>query len=72
MAASDCIIAEVSSKEIGEGIEIGFFEARNKPISYLRQATADMSNTVEGLAALSIMYYDTPDAIRQLSKSILS
>jgi len=43
--SSDMVIAEVSDKAIGVGIEIGYAVAVQKPLIYLRNALAEHSTT---------------------------
>lgn len=72
---ADVLIAEVSEKVIGVGIEIGYAAALGKPIIYLRKSDAPFSTTVGGLATIAIVY-DNPqdledkliDALHSLDK----
>lgn len=61
--AADFLIAEVSEKAIGVGIEVGMAAALNKPIVYLRHTGAEASTTVGGLATYSIVY-ENPDDLK--------
>ena len=65
--ASDLIIAEVSEKAIGVGIEIGYAVARQKIIVYLRSVHAEHSTTTAGSADYSILY----ENIRELSEKLI-
>lgn len=56
ISGSDLLIAEVSEKAIGVGIEIGYAAALGKPIIYLRHARAEHSTTAAGTAGYSVMY----------------
>ncbi len=67
MELSDCIIAEVSTKEIGVGLEIGFFAAKQKPIVYIYKEGSDFSTTVNGVADKTIVYKSVEDVRRQLN-----
>ena len=58
LRASDFVIAEVSHKAIGVGIEIGYAVAINKPILYLRRESAEYSTTVGGVATHALVYAD--------------
>lgn len=50
------LIAEVSDKAIGVGIEVGYAKAKGKPVVYLRKATAEHSATTSGISDYSIVY----------------
>ena len=70
----DFLIAEVSDKAIGVGVEVGYAKAKNKPIIYLRHSTAEHSTTISGVSDYSIFYNDINDLKGRLStilKSIL-
>lgn len=56
ISGSDLLIAEVSEKAIGVGIEIGYAAALGKPIIYLRHAQAEHSTTAAGTAGYSVIY----------------
>jgi nucleoside 2-deoxyribosyltransferase len=58
---SDLLIAEVSDKGIGVGIEVGYAKAKGKPVIYARQKTADHSTTVSGISDYQIVYDDADD-----------
>lgn len=58
---SDLLIAEVTHKAVGVGIEIGYAVARDLPIIYLRHHDAEYSTTVGGVATHSIFYTDADD-----------
>jgi nucleoside 2-deoxyribosyltransferase len=64
----DVLIAEVSHKAIGIGIEIGYAIALEKPVLYVRKSTAEYSTTVGGVATAAIVYDDVDDLARQLSE----
>jgi nucleoside 2-deoxyribosyltransferase len=68
---SDLLVAEVSHKAIGVGIEIGYAAALDKPILYLRQASAEPSTTVGGLASVSIVYDHVDDLRDKLTDVLL-
>ncbi len=70
----DILIAEVSYKGIGIGIEAGYAKAKNKPVIYVRQHSSEHSTTVSGISDYKIIYGDAMDLRRQLVKilSILS
>jgi nucleoside 2-deoxyribosyltransferase len=56
ISGSDLLIAEVSEKAIGVGIEIGYAAALGKPVIYLRQARSEHSTTAAGTAGYSLIY----------------
>jgi nucleoside 2-deoxyribosyltransferase len=56
--SSDLLIAEVSEKAIGVGIEMGYAFAKNKPIIYLRNENAEHSTTAAGSAQYLLVYKD--------------
>ena len=63
--AADLLIAEVSVKAIGVGIEVGYAAALNKPILALRGELTEHSTTVSGTATVSLTYVDG-EALRQV------
>ena len=67
---SDFLIAEVSDKAIGVGIEIGYAAALNKPVIYLRNELAEHSTTAAG-SSDHLIIYKTPDDLEQKLKLIL-
>mgnify|MGYP005847834119 CR=1 FL=1 len=68
--AADLLIAEVTHKAIGVGVEVGMAAALGKPIVYVRHASAEPSTTVGGLAAAHIIYRDAADLRAQLSATL--
>lgn len=56
IADADLLIAEVSEKAIGVGIEIGYAAALQKPVICLRHAGAEHSTTASGTATHSLTY----------------
>ncbi len=71
IVSSDLLIAEVSEKAIGAGIEIGYAAALNKPILYLRNNNAEHSTTASGSAGYSLMYHDLQDLTQKLKTTLL-
>lgn len=61
------LIAEVTHKAIGVGIEIGFATALGIPIVYLRQSDAEYSMTVGGVASYCLVYHQAKDLAEQLT-----
>lgn len=64
---SDLLIAEVSVKAIGVGLEAGYAAAKNKPVWYLRNQNAPHSSTVSGIATERIFYLNEQDLADQLA-----
>jgi len=58
---ADLLIAEVSEKAIGVGIEVGFAVALNKPVIYLRQDSSEYSSTIGGIVENHIIYKNVDD-----------
>lgn len=54
--SSDFLIAELTTKSIGVGIEIGYAFAKEKPIFYLRKKESKYSTTASGCSSFVIEY----------------
>jgi 2'-deoxynucleoside 5'-phosphate N-hydrolase len=67
---SDLLIAELSYKSIGIGIEVGYAKARNKKIIYIHKKGTEVSTTVSGVSDIRIEYEDIEDLITKLKKAI--
>ncbi len=65
---SDILIAELSNKATGVGIEIGYAVAKKKPIIYLRKSGVEESPTVSGIAGYQFEYSSIEDLNRKLNK----
>lgn len=67
-AIDDCdlLIAEISDKAIGIGVEVGYAKAKEKPLIYLRNKNADHSTTVSGISDFTILYNDIDDMEEKL------
>ncbi|MCW1949019.1 MAG: nucleoside 2-deoxyribosyltransferase [Candidatus Shapirobacteria bacterium] len=63
---SDILIAEISNKQIGIGIEVGYAKALKKYIIYIRQQNSEYSTTVGGISDLIIEYSDIKDLIKKI------
>jgi len=63
----DLLIAEVSDKAIGIGIEVGYAKAKKIPVIYLRRATAEHSTTIAGASDYSLIYSGVEDLKNFLS-----
>ncbi len=67
---SSILIAEVSYKEIGIGIEVGYAKALNIPIIYLRKQNAPISTTVKGVCDKIIIYKNIQDLKTKLKDAL--
>jgi nucleoside 2-deoxyribosyltransferase len=64
----DLLIAELTTKSIGVGIEIGYAFAKQIPIIYLHKENAEYSTTASGSANHSIMYHNETDLVNKLNR----
>ena len=64
--SSDILIAELTNKSIGVGIELGYAFAMQKPIIYLHKKESEHSTTASGSSSYAIGYKDNDDLIKQL------
>ncbi|APD06095.1 hypothetical protein UJ101_00556 [Flavobacteriaceae bacterium UJ101] len=62
----DFLIAELTTKSIGVGIEIGYAYATQKPIIYLKKDHAEYSTTASGCSQHIIEYQSTNDLINKI------
>ena len=69
--ACDFLIAEVSEKAIGVGVEIGYAVAKNKPVIYLRNKASEHSVTAAGSSDHVIIYQD-PEALGEKLAGVLA
>ena len=67
IARCDFLIAEVSDKAIGVGVEVGYALGLGKPVVYMRQLDAEHSTTVAGMSTHQIIYESIDDMTHQLS-----
>ncbi|MCK5456413.1 MAG: nucleoside 2-deoxyribosyltransferase [Melioribacteraceae bacterium] len=67
---SDFLIAELTTKSIGVGIEIGYAFAKEKPILYLRKKDSEYSTTASGSSSYIIEYENEFD-LRDLTDKLL-
>ena len=65
---ADILIAEVSHKAIGVGLEIGYAKALGKKIVYVRRVGSEYSKTIGGVSDEMIVYKDVFDLKTQLQK----
>ena len=68
IAQCDLLIAEVSHKAIGVGVEVGYAVGLGKPVIYIRHINADHSTTVAGISTYSLIYSTNEDLEKQLTK----
>ncbi|MFH1400582.1 MAG: nucleoside 2-deoxyribosyltransferase [Nanoarchaeota archaeon] len=52
----DILLVEFSEKGVGLGIEAGYAHAKGKPIIVVARHGSDISSTLEGICALTILY----------------
>ena len=67
---SDFLIAELTTKSIGVGIEIGYAYAKAKPIIYIRKQNAEYSTTAFGSSDFSIEYQTESDLIDKIERVV--
>ena len=65
---SAILIAEVSEKGIGIGIEVRYAKAKNIPVIYVRNSSSEHSTTVSGIADFKIIYENEIDLEEKLEK----
>jgi nucleoside 2-deoxyribosyltransferase len=63
----DLLIAEVSDKAVGIGVEAGYAKAKGKTMIYVRNSEAEHSTTISGISDFSILYNDVNDIRIKLS-----
>ena len=68
---SDLLIAEVSDKAIGVGIEVGYAKAKGKTVIYIRNENAEHSTTVSGISDFHIVYKDVT-GLKELFNHVIS
>ena len=62
----DLLIAEVSEKAIGIGVEAGYAKAKGKPVIYIRNSNASHSTTLSGVSDYPVIYDNTEDLSKKL------
>jgi nucleoside 2-deoxyribosyltransferase len=72
ISSAEMLVAELSSKVIGVGIEVGYAKALGKKIVYLRGKGTEYSKTIGGLADDSIEYDNVDDLKEKLSSVVVS
>lgn len=68
--SSDFLIAELTTKSIGVGIEIGYAFAREKPVVYLRKKDSEYSTTASG-CSFSVIEYENELALVEMMEKLL-
>ncbi len=68
--SSDFLIAELTTKSIGVGIEIGYAFAKNKPIFYLRKKDSEYSTTASGCSNSIIEYENELNLVEMMGKQL--
>ena len=68
---SDMLIAELTTKSIGVGIEVGYAFANKKPIIYLRKTKSEYSTTTAGCSDYIIEYENEIDLIKVVEETII-
>ncbi len=63
----DVLIALLTHKAIGVGVEAGYARAKNKPVIYARHTDAAHSTTVSGISSYQVIYTGTEDLQLQLA-----
>lgn len=66
---SDFLIAELTTKSIGVGIEIGYAYAKGKPVFYLRKKGVEYSTTASGCSDYIIEYENCLDLVEIMRKN---
>lgn len=65
---SNLLIAELSYKSIGIGIEVGYAKARGKKIIYIHKIGTELSTTINGVCDIRIEYKDISDLLAKLKQ----
>ncbi|OGY35171.1 MAG: hypothetical protein A3E36_00655 [Candidatus Andersenbacteria bacterium RIFCSPHIGHO2_12_FULL_45_11b] len=68
ISESSLLIAELTEKAIGVGIEVGYAAALKIPVLYVKHKNAEYSKTIGGLSAKVISYENTEDLKKQLDQ----
>jgi len=70
--SSDFLIAELTTKSIGVGIEIGYAFANEKPIIYLRKKGAEYSTTAAGCSNTITEYENDLNLVELMGEQLKS
>lgn len=68
---SDLLLAELSYKSIGIGLEVGYAKAKGKRIIYIHRVGTELSTTMDGICDIRVEYKDISDLLVQLKKLML-
>jgi len=68
--SSDILIAELTTKSIGVGIEIGYAFAKEKPVIYLRKNDSEYSTTASG-CSFSVIEYENELVLVEMMERLL-
>lgn len=68
--SSDFLIAELTTKSIGVGIEIGYAFAKDKPIFYLHKKDSEYSTTASGCSSTIIKYENELNLVGMMEKQL--
>lgn len=63
---SDLLLAELTKKSIGVGIEIGYASAKKKPIIYFRKKGSEYSTTAAGSSDFVLEYEDKIELVEKV------
>lgn len=70
IVSSDMLIAEISHKAVGVGVEVGFAKGIGKKVICLRSKDSPISTTLMGMADINIEYDNLIELGDKLSRSI--
>ena len=65
---TDFLIAELTTKSIGVGIEIGYAFAKEMPIIYLRKKNSEYSTTASGSSTYIVEYENEIDLYESMER----
>lgn len=66
--SSDFLVAELSTKSIGVGIEIGYASAKNKAVFYLRHKGSEYSTTASGSSDYVVEYENKLELVEKMDE----
>ncbi|MEM6284515.1 MAG: nucleoside 2-deoxyribosyltransferase [Chloroflexota bacterium] len=67
---SDFVLAEVSHKAVGVGVEVGYAVGTGKPVIYMRQEKAEHSTTIAGISTHHVIYSSVTELEEKLQAVI--
>lgn len=70
ISSSDILIAEISHKAVGIGVEVGYAKGIGKKVICIRSKNSPISTTLMGVADVHIEFNDLEDMKNKLSKII--